>query len=110
MFYNYWNMAIAKKVKWNSTNFYTVVALYVAIIIVSYIYIFVLQGFGSHGLSIGEGGAGGGNFFDIFDVILIAASSASLFLVFVTLVAFKRKKDNRIFILAVAFFFFLQCL
>jgi hypothetical protein len=93
-----------KRVKWNSSNFIWILAIYVAVIGLSAIYFFVMQGFGSHGLTFSIGGRD--NTFTAFDAILVAATAISFFLVALSLLAFKRKKDNRIFILSLAFFFF----
>jgi magnesium-transporting ATPase (P-type) len=93
-----------KKVKWNATTFYGIIIIYLAIIILSGIYFFVLQGFGSHGLVFSIDGKD--HVFNIFDIVLLAATVVSFFLVFISLLAFKRRKDNRIFILSIAFFLF----
>jgi hypothetical protein len=93
-----------KKVEWNATTFFWIVAVYLAIIVLCGIYIFALQGFGSKGLEFSIGGEN--RAIDAFDVILLAAAVASFFLVFISLLAFKRRKDNRIFILSIAFFLF----
>ena len=97
-------MAGAKRVRWNATTFYWIVAIYLAVIVVSWIYFFVLQGFGSHGLVFSINASD--HNFNVFDLLLLAATAVSFFLVFISLLAFKRRKDNRIFILSVAFFLF----
>lgn len=95
---------MVKKVEWNMANFYAIIAVYVIVIVLSWIYLFVLQGFGSQGLTFSISGQD--QVFNAFDVVLLAATIAAFFLVGLTLLAFKRRKDNRIFILAIAFLFF----
>ena len=94
----------AKKIIWNSTNFFWIIAIYLAVIIFSGVYFFVWQGFGSNGLVFSIGGRD--RIFTAFDAILLVAAFISFFLVAISLLAFKRRKDNRIFILSLAFFFF----
>lgn len=94
----------ARRIKWNVTSFYTIILIYVAVIVLSWIYLFMLQGFGAHGLHFSI--AGKDEVFNAFDILLLAATIAAFFLVALTLLAFRKRRDNRIFILAVAFFFF----
>ena len=94
----------AKRAKWNEGTFLAIIAVYAAAIAFSWVYLFLLQGFGSKGLIFSI--AGKDQVFNAFDAILIAATFASFFLVALSLIAFKRRKDNRIFILSLAFFFF----
>ncbi len=92
------------KVIWNSTNFFWIISIYLAVILFSGVYFFGWQHFGSNGLSFSIGGRN--NLIDPFDIILLAATVISFFLVAISLLAFKRRKDNRLFILSLAFFFF----
>ncbi|MBI4170826.1 MAG: hypothetical protein HY514_03965 [Candidatus Aenigmarchaeota archaeon] len=93
-----------KKVKWNETTFFMIIAVYLIVIVFSGIYLFAWQGFGSKGLVFSI--AGRDQVLNAFDIILLAATIAAFFLVAISLLAFKKRKDNRIFILAIAFFFF----
>ena len=68
------------------------------------VYIRCWQGFGSKGLVFSI--AGRDHVFNAFDIILLVATLASFFLVAISLLAFKKRRDNRIFILTIAFFFF----
>ena len=93
-----------KKVIWNSSSFLAIVAVYLVVLLFFGVYVFLWQGFGSHGLVFSIGGKN--QVIDVFDGILLLGALVSFFLVFISLLAFQRRKDNRIFILAVAFFFF----
>ncbi len=93
-----------KRIKWNASTFYMIIAVYLVVIVLSGIYLFLWQGFGSKGLVFSI--AGKDQVLNAFDIVLLAATLVSFFLVFISLLAFKRRKDNRIFILSIAFFFF----
>jgi hypothetical protein len=93
-----------RSIKWNPNTFMWIIAVYIAVIVLCGVYIFALQGFGAKGLVFSIGGKN--QVIDAFDIILLAAAVASFFLVAISLLAFKRRKDNRIFILSIAFFLF----
>ena len=92
------------KVKWNEKTFFAIIAIYLIVIAFSAVYLFLWQGFGSKGLVFSI--AGRDHVFNAFDIILLVATLASFFLVAISLLAFKKRRDNRIFILTIAFFFF----
>ncbi|GEM_PF-2622640 len=92
------------KVKWNEKTFFVIIAIYLIVIAFSAVYLFLWQGFGSKGLVFSI--AGRDHVFNAFDIILLIATLASFFLVAISLLAFKKRRDNRIFILTIAFFFF----
>ena len=93
-----------KKVKWNETSFLMILGVYLVVLLFFGVYVFLWQGFGSHGLVFSLGGKN--QKLDAFGVILLIATLISFFLVFISLLAFKKRKDNRLFIISVAFFFF----
>ncbi len=92
------------KVKWNEKTFFVIIAIYLIVIAFSAVYLFLWQGFGSKGLVFSI--AGRDHVFNAFDIILLIATLASFFLVAISLLAFNKRRDNRIFILTIAFFFF----
>lgn len=92
------------KAKWNLTTFYSIILFYVIVIAFSAVYLFVWQGFGSKGLVFSI--AGRDQVLNAFDIVLLLATIAAFFLVAISLLAFNRRRDNRIFVLTLAFFFF----
>lgn len=77
---------------------------YVLVIIGAFIYFAVLQGFGYRGLEFTISGKD--RVLAPLDILILLSTIASLILLAISIVAFERKKDNRFFVLAFAFFFF----
>jgi hypothetical protein len=85
-------------------HFYIVLAVYVAVIACSVIYFGLLQHFGFSGMEFRLGGHN--QMIDIMDIVILVATTASLFLLIISLLATKRTGDTRMLIISIAFFFF----
>ncbi|MBS3053277.1 MAG: hypothetical protein J4469_02130 [Candidatus Aenigmarchaeota archaeon] len=87
-----------------ASSYYAVAGIYAFFIVALVFYIVVLQQFGFHGLEFQIGGKD--NIITTLDLLILGTTVASFALLGISLIAFKRKKDIRIFIISLAFFFF----
>ncbi|MFC2142842.1 hypothetical protein ACFLQN_00410 [Candidatus Aenigmatarchaeota archaeon] len=81
-----------------------ILLIYLIIIVGSLIYFGYMQSFGSKGLQFQI--AGKDSFVTIFDLLIIAVIPVALILFIISAIAFNRRRDFRLFLVSVAFFFF----
>lgn len=81
-----------------------VILVYAAVIVVSAVYFVALQNFGFKGLLFTVEGRD--RIINPIDVLILAVTIVSLFLLFISVLAFRRTKDTRVLIVSMAFFFF----
>lgn len=86
------------------TSYSMVAAIYAVFIVGLVFYIVILQQFGFHGLQFQIGGKD--NLITALDILILGTTVVSFALLGISMLAFRRKKDVRIFIVALAFFFF----
>lgn len=87
------------------TSFYTLLLIYAVVIAVFFVYFVLLQNFGEKGLHFSLGGKD--NVFNVFDVLILILLPVATALFVISFMAFMRKRDKRLFIISLAFFFFL---
>lgn len=85
-------------------SYQLVAAIYGIFIVGLVFYLVILQQFGFHGLEFQIGGKD--NLITALDLLILVTTVASFALLGIALLAFKRKKDIRLFIIVLAFFFF----
>ncbi|MBI4896094.1 MAG: hypothetical protein HY832_00930 [Candidatus Aenigmarchaeota archaeon] len=90
--------------KWDFPSLYMIFLIYLVVLVLSSVYIFWLQGFGSHGFNFDIEGRD--QAIDAYDVVLLVATITAFFLVSISLLAFQKHRDIKIFILSIAFFLF----
>ncbi len=81
-----------------------IVLVYVLVILASAVYFGMMQHFGFKGMGFCVGGRD--RIFSALDILIVTVFAASLFLLLLSLVAFRRTNDNRMLIVSLAFFFF----
>lgn len=81
-----------------------VILIYFIVVSSFFIYFGLLQQFGVEGLVFNIGGRD--HTVTPLDALILVATVAALFLLVISLIAFKRTKDTRILIISIAFFFF----
>lgn len=86
------------------SSYYLIAAIYAVFILGLVFYLVILQHFGFKGLQFQIGGKD--NTITALDMLIFVSTIASFALLGISLFAFKRKKDIRIFIISLAFFFF----
>lgn len=82
-----------------------ILIIYAIIIIGSIIYFVYMQSFGTQGLQFYIGGHD--KVFNVFDMLIVIVIPVAIVLFIISLIAFRRRKDLKMFIISVAFFFFL---
>lgn len=82
-----------------------IILIYLVIIVASIVYFIMLQSFGSAGLEFSIEGRD--TTFNIFDILVLIALPVAIVLFIISIIAFRRKKSLRIFLISTAFFFFL---
>ena len=85
-----------------STNL--ILLAYVVVIVGAFVYFVILQQFGYRGLIFTIEGKD--HIFAPLDILIIISTIASFILLLISLTAFNRKKDLKLFIISFAFFFF----
>lgn len=86
------------------TSFSTMLIIYAVVAVASFIYFGSLQSFGSKGLQFSL--IGRDNVFNLFDMLIIFTIPTALLLWVLSLLAYRRKPEIRLFIVSIAFFFF----
>lgn len=86
------------------TSFYTMLIIYAIVIIASFTYFVSLQGFGTKGLEFSI--IGRDKAFSVFDMLILFTIPTALVLWILSLLAYRRKPEIRLFIVSIAFFFF----
>ena len=86
------------------TSFYTMLIIYALVGIGTFVYFVYLQSFGSRGLEFSI--VGRDNVFNIFDMLILFTIPTALVLWVLSLLAYRRKPEIRLFIVSIAFFFF----
>jgi hypothetical protein len=84
---------------------YIIALVYILAIATAVVYFGVMQHFGHRGLVFDIGGRD--RIFGLPDILIPVVTIASIFLLILSLIAFKRTNDTRILILSLAFFFFM---
>lgn len=87
------------------TSFWTMVLIYAIVIAGSVIYFVDMQKFGAQGMMFEPGGRDSA--FDIFDMLILITLPVAVVLFVISAMAFRRKGDIRLFLVSLAFFFFL---
>ncbi|MFH0949143.1 MAG: hypothetical protein V1802_01500 [Candidatus Aenigmatarchaeota archaeon] len=85
--------------------FYVMILIYAAVIIGSIFYFVYMQKFGTQGLEFSV--TGEDRTFSIFDMLILLLTPVAFVLFIVSALAYRRKKDTRLFLVSLAFFFFL---
>ena len=85
-----------------SINF--ILLAYVVVILAAFVYFVILQQFGYRGLVFTIEGKD--HTFAPLDILIILSTIASSILLLISLTAFSRKKDLKLFVISFAFFFF----
>lgn len=86
------------------TSFSTMVIIYALVIAASFVYFVSMQSFGANGFEFSL--VGRDNVFNIFDMLIIFTIPTALLLWVLSLLAYRRKPEIRLFIISIAFFFF----
>lgn len=86
------------------TSFKTMVIIYAVVLVASFVYFVNLQSFGSKGLEFSM--VGRDNAFTVFDMLILFTIPTALLLWALSLLAYMRKPEIRLFIVSIAFFFF----
>lgn len=86
------------------TSFKTMVIIYAVVLAASFVYFVNLQSFGSKGLEFSM--VGRDNAFTVFDMLILFTIPTALLLWVLSLMAYMRKPEIRLFIVSIAFFFF----
>ena len=86
------------------TSLYSIVLIYAIVIAALAVYIFFMQQFGAKGMQFHLSGRD--QSVTILDIAIIAVTIIALLLLLISLMAFKKKPDMRIFLISLAFFFF----
>jgi len=86
------------------TSFSTMVIIYALVIMSSFVYFVNMQSFGAKGLEFSL--VGRDNVFNIFDMLILFTIPTALLLWVLSLLAYRRKPEIRLFIVSIAFFFF----
>ncbi len=86
------------------TSLYTMIIIYAIVIISSFVYFVSLQSFGSRGLEFSI--VGKDNTFSVFDMLIMFTLPVALLLWVLSILAYRRKPEIRLFIVSIAFFFF----
>ena len=87
------------------SSFYTLLLIYISVTAAFLVYFVFLQHFGAKGLQFSLGGQD--SVFNIFDVLILILLPVATALFVISFMAFMRRRDKRLFITSVAFFFFL---
>src|SRR3989338_758072 len=95
-------MAKKEKVMKPSTNL--ILLAYAVVIVAAFVYFVILQQFGYRGLVFNMEGKD--HTFAPLDIMIILSTIASSILLLISLTAFSRKKDLKLFVISFAFFFF----
>jgi len=80
------------------------VIIYALVIMSSFVYFVNMQSFGAKGLEFSL--VGRDNVFNIFDMLILFTIPTALLLWVLSLLAYRRKPEIRLFIVSIAFFFF----
>ncbi len=88
----------------NLASPYSIVLIYAVVIAALVIYLFFMQQFGAKGMQFHLSGRD--QSITILDIAIITATVIALFLLFISLMAFRKKPDMRLFLISMAFFFF----
>ena len=86
------------------TSFKTMLIIYAVVLAASFVYFVNLQSFGSKGLEFSV--VGKDNAFTVFDMLILFTIPTALLLWVLSLMAYMRKPEIRLFIVSIAFFFF----
>jgi len=86
------------------SSYHVIGIIYAVFIIGLAFYLVILQHFGFRGLEFQIGGRD--NLITALDLLILGTTIASFALLGISLLAFKRKRDVRIFIISIAFFLF----
>ncbi len=86
------------------TSLYTMLVIYAVVLIASFVYFGSMQGFGARGLEFSV--VGKDKAFNVFDMLILFTIPTALVLLFLSLMAYRRKPEIRLFIVSIAFFFF----
>lgn len=86
------------------TSFKTMLIIYAVVLAASFVYFVNLQSFGSKGLEFSM--VGRDNAFTVFDMLILFTIPTALLLWVLSLMAYMRKPEIRLFIVSIAFFFF----
>ncbi len=81
-----------------------ILAIYAVVIIASLVYFGYMQKFGTHGLEFYIEGSD--NAFNVFDALILILLPIALVLFIISVLAFHRKPELRLFLISTAFFFF----
>jgi len=85
-------------------NAHIVLLVYSLVILLSVLYFGFMQHFGFRGMAFEIGGRD--RIFSFFDFLILFVTALSIFLLVLSLEAFRRTNDTRLLILSFAFFFF----
>ncbi len=86
------------------TSFRTMLIIYAIVILGSFVYFVSLQSFGTRGLEFSV--VGKDNAFSVFDMLIMFTLPVALLLWALSLLAYRRKPEIKLFITSIAFFFF----
>lgn len=86
------------------TSFTTMLIIYAVVMLASFVYFVSLQSFGTRGLEFSV--VGRDNVFNIFDMLILFTIPTALLLWVLSLLAYRKKPEIRLFIVSIAFFFF----
>jgi hypothetical protein len=86
------------------TSLYTMLIVYAIVGIASFVYFVSLQSFGTRGLEFSI--VGKDNRLTVFDMLILFTLPTALLLWSLSILAYKRKPEVRLFIVSIAFFFF----
>jgi len=86
------------------TSFYTMLIIYTLVLGGSFVYFVSLQGFGTKGLEFSL--IGKDKVFNVFDMLILFTIPTALLLWALSLLAYRRKPEIKLFIVSIAFFFF----
>lgn len=82
----------------------TIILVYAVVIIGAFFYFAILQGFGYRGLQLSISGKD--QVLAPLDILIVLSTLASFVLLIISLSAFSRRGDLRLFVISFAFFFF----
>lgn len=86
------------------TSFTTMLIIYAVVLLASFVYFVSLQSFGARGLEFSV--VGRDNVFNIFDMLILFTIPTALLLWVLSLLAYRKKPEIKLFIVSIAFFFF----
>lgn len=86
------------------TSLSTMVIIYAVVAVSSFVYFVNLQSFGTRGLEFSV--VGRDNVFNLFDMLILFTMPTALLLWALSLLAYRRKPEIRLFVVSIAFFFF----